>query len=109
MSYFDKQLTCRDCGAGFEFTAGQQEFFASKGFENEPSRCKECQSAKKASQGYGDDSWAGGGGYGGGKSGGYGKGGGGGGKGKGGDGCFKCGATDHWSRECPTGGGGGKW
>jgi len=25
MSYADKQLTCRDCGAGFEFTAGQQE------------------------------------------------------------------------------------
>jgi len=34
MSYYDKELTCRDCGAGFTFTAGQQEFFASKGFEN---------------------------------------------------------------------------
>ena len=34
MSYFDKELSCRDCGAGFTFTAGQQEFFASKGFDN---------------------------------------------------------------------------
>jgi len=51
MSYFDKELACRDCGAGFTFTAGQQEFFASKGFDNEPSRCKDCQSAKKAAQG----------------------------------------------------------
>ena len=42
------------------------------------------------------------GGYGGGYGGG--KGGGGGGKGSG---CFKCGAQDHWSRECPQGGGGG--
>ena len=30
-----------------------------------------------------------------------------GGKGKGGDGCFNCGSTDHWSRECPDGKGGG--
>jgi hypothetical protein len=28
MSYFDKELACRDCGAGFTFTAGQQEFFS---------------------------------------------------------------------------------
>jgi len=106
MSYFDKELACRDCGAGFTFTADQQEFFASKGFDNEPSRCKDCQSAKKAAQG--GDSWggSGGGGY---SGGGYGKGGGGGGKGGkgGGGGCFKCGASDHWSRECPSGGGGG--
>src|SRR5436190_14634340 len=35
----DKQLTCRDCGQGFLFTVGEQEFFASRGFTNEPSRC----------------------------------------------------------------------
>ena len=41
-------MSCRDCGAGFVFTAGQQEFFASKGFDTPPSRCKDCQAAKKA-------------------------------------------------------------
>ena len=39
MSYVDKSLACRDCGAPFSFTAGEQEFYAQKGFTNEPSRC----------------------------------------------------------------------
>lgn len=43
----DKTLICKDCGKEFVFTAGEQEFFASKGFENEPLRCKECRVAKK--------------------------------------------------------------
>ena len=103
--YVDQDLTCRDCGAGFVFSAGQQEFFAEKGFENAPSRCKDCQSAKKAAGG-GGGGWGGGGGGGGKGFGGGGKGGKGGG---GGGGCFKCGASDHWSRECPQGGGGGQW
>jgi CxxC-x17-CxxC domain-containing protein len=47
----DKTLTCRDCGQGFVFTAGEQEFFASRGFTNEPSRCPECRAARKASRG----------------------------------------------------------
>jgi CxxC-x17-CxxC domain-containing protein len=44
--YLDKTLTCRDCGQNFVFTTGEQEFFASKGFTNEPSRCPECRSAR---------------------------------------------------------------
>ena len=32
----DKVLTCRDCGKEFTFTAGEQEFYAEKGFEHEP-------------------------------------------------------------------------
>ena len=43
----DKTLKCKDCGQDFVFTAGEQEFYASKGFENEPQRCKECRAAKK--------------------------------------------------------------
>ena len=39
MSYVDKTLTCSDCGMEFAFDAGEQEFFASKGFVNEPGRC----------------------------------------------------------------------
>ena len=45
--YQDKTLKCKDCGNDFVFTAGEQEFYASKGFENKPSRCKECRAAKK--------------------------------------------------------------
>lgn len=44
----DKTLACKDCGAEFIFTAGEQEFFASKGFVNEPQRCKPCRDAKKS-------------------------------------------------------------
>ncbi len=44
----DKTLVCKDCGKEFVFTAGEQEFYAEKGFENEPTRCKECRDAKKA-------------------------------------------------------------
>lgn len=44
----DKTLTCRDCGVEFPFTASEQEFFAEKGFTNEPGRCPACRAAKKA-------------------------------------------------------------
>ncbi|MDR7867044.1 MAG: zinc-ribbon domain containing protein [Sporomusaceae bacterium] len=43
----DKNLTCRDCGAEFVFTASEQDFFAEKGFTNEPGRCPECRAARK--------------------------------------------------------------
>lgn len=46
--YEDKTLVCKDCGKEFVFTAGEQEFYAEKGFENEPVRCKECRAAKKS-------------------------------------------------------------
>lgn len=45
--YQDKTLVCKDCGKEFVFTAGEQEFYAEKGFQNEPTRCKECRQAKK--------------------------------------------------------------
>lgn len=38
--YNDKTLVCKDCGQEFTFTAGEQEFYAEKGFTNEPQRCK---------------------------------------------------------------------
>lgn len=46
----DKTLTCRDCGASFVFTESEQEFYSSKGFTNEPSRCPECRAARKQNQ-----------------------------------------------------------
>ena len=53
--YQDKTLSCRDCNQDFVFTTGEQEFFASRGFTNEPSRCPACRAERKQSQntGYG--------------------------------------------------------
>ncbi len=45
--YKDKTLVCKDCGQEFTFTASEQEFFAEKGFTNEPQRCKACRDARK--------------------------------------------------------------
>ena len=44
----DKTLVCKDCGQDFIFTVGEQEFYAEKGFQNEPVRCRECRSARKS-------------------------------------------------------------
>lgn len=48
--YEDKTLICKDCGQEFVFTAGEQEFYAEKGFQNEPQRCKACRDKKKSKQ-----------------------------------------------------------
>ncbi|HIS68750.1 MAG TPA: zinc-ribbon domain containing protein [Candidatus Gallacutalibacter stercoravium] len=48
--YEDKTLICKDCGAEFVFTAGEQEFYAEKGFTNEPQRCKACRDARKSAR-----------------------------------------------------------
>ncbi|MEK7863439.1 MAG: zinc-ribbon domain containing protein [Chloroflexota bacterium] len=53
MSLQDKTLTCRDCGQEFIWTAGEQEFYASRGLQNPPSRCPSCRAARRASQGTG--------------------------------------------------------
>jgi CxxC-x17-CxxC domain-containing protein len=63
MEYTDKTLTCSDCGMAFTFSASEQEFFASKGFQNEPGRCPDCRAARKQQRG--------GGSYGGGYDSGY--------------------------------------
>lgn len=47
MMYEDKTLVCKDCGAEFTFTAGEQEFYAEKGFVNDPKRCRNCRDARK--------------------------------------------------------------
>ena len=49
--YTDKTLKCKDCGADFVFTAGEQEFYAEKGFTNEPRRCPTCRQARKQRMG----------------------------------------------------------
>ena len=42
-----EMLECRDCQQQFCFTDGEQAFFAQKGWENKPSRCKTCSAANK--------------------------------------------------------------
>ncbi len=51
----DKVLVCKDCGAEFVFTAGEQEFYAEKGFRNEPTRCKACRNNRKAARNNGGE------------------------------------------------------
>jgi len=57
-TYTDKTLTCRDCSNPFTFTEGEQEFFAQKGFTNEPSRCPECRAANKSRRNGGGTAYA---------------------------------------------------
>ncbi|HEX9015816.1 MAG TPA: zinc-ribbon domain containing protein [Chloroflexota bacterium] len=62
MAFADRTLTCRDCGAQFTFTAGEQEFYATKGFANDPTRCPGCRAthrSQRASGGFGDNRAAG--------------------------------------------------
>jgi CxxC-x17-CxxC domain-containing protein len=47
VSFSDKTLNCRDCGIEFTFTAGEQEFYQTKGLTNEPGRCPECRALRR--------------------------------------------------------------
>ena len=47
MAFEDKTLVCKECGNEFIFSAGEQEFYAEKGFENEPARCRDCRDKRK--------------------------------------------------------------
>jgi hypothetical protein len=48
MSFQDKSIQCLDCKTTFTFTAGEQEFYQTKGFTNEPKRCSSCRRINKA-------------------------------------------------------------
>ncbi|MBQ9478167.1 MAG: zinc-ribbon domain containing protein [Selenomonadaceae bacterium] len=49
MAFEDKTLVCKDCGKEYIFSAGEQEFYAEKGFENEPARCRDCRDKRRRS------------------------------------------------------------
>jgi CxxC-x17-CxxC domain-containing protein len=59
MSLTDQTLYCRDCNQEFTFTVGEQEFYASRGLTNTPSRCPECRAAHKQSRSGQRDSYGG--------------------------------------------------
>jgi CxxC-x17-CxxC domain-containing protein len=42
----DQTLTCRDCGRPFVWSAGEQAFFAARGFTT-PKRCPECRGRRR--------------------------------------------------------------
>ena len=63
----DRAITCVDCGAEFEFTASEQQFYADRQFR-EPRRCPSCRAVRKLSRGGSGDPDRGSGGY---SSGGY--------------------------------------
>ena len=55
--FLDRELVCKDCGETFVWSAGEQEFYAVMGFDNDPRRCPECRRLrrygnKKSSQKY---------------------------------------------------------
>ena len=53
----DKTLVCRDCGREFMFTAGEQAFYAERGFVP-PTRCTSCRATRRAErQMTGDDGY----------------------------------------------------
>ncbi|MDA0734497.1 MAG: zinc-ribbon domain containing protein [Chloroflexi bacterium] len=64
MALSDKTLACGECNANFTFTVGEQEFYATRGYTNEPKRCPECRDARRGQQRGGG---GGGGGFGGGQ------------------------------------------
>ena len=71
MAYEDKVLICLDCDEEFDHTAEDQKRYASRGFTNEPKRCRPCREKRKANAGGGgggyrggrDEGSGGGGGY----------------------------------------------
>ncbi|MFC1945807.1 zinc-ribbon domain-containing protein [Chloroflexota bacterium] len=59
MSFEDKSVQCSDCRTTFTFSSGEQEFFQTKGFTNEPKRCPTCRRANKERRSQsGSDSYA---------------------------------------------------
>jgi CxxC-x17-CxxC domain-containing protein len=63
MSPADKTLQCADCGTSFTFTAEEQDFFAKKGYTNDPKRCPACRQSRRSQR-----NSSGGGGFGGSRS-----------------------------------------
>ncbi len=69
--YTDRTMTCADCGQEFTFTAGEQEFYAQRGFTESPKRCTSCRQIRKSQRNRSDGA-PGGDSYGGGNGGGNG-------------------------------------
>lgn len=51
----DRTLVCRECEASFTFTAGEQEFYQSRGLVHDPARCPECRASRRRGGGFRSD------------------------------------------------------
>jgi CxxC-x17-CxxC domain-containing protein len=65
MVYSDKTLACAQCGQEFTFSADDQQYHASRGYQD-PKRCPSCRAERRNSQGGGSYGSSYGGGSGGG-------------------------------------------
>lgn len=52
MNYTDRSLTCVECGNDFVFSSDDQEFHASRGYQD-PKRCPSCRASRRANSGGG--------------------------------------------------------
>ena len=43
----DRTIVCVECSQSFVFTAGEQEFYQTKGLMNEPRRCPDCRNTRR--------------------------------------------------------------
>jgi len=46
-TFLDRELVCKDCGEAFVWSAGEQEFYAVMGFDNDPARCPACRRQRR--------------------------------------------------------------
>ena len=44
--FYDRKISCIDCGRKFFWTIGEQIFFRDKGLQNPPKRCRRCKRNK---------------------------------------------------------------
>lgn len=47
MTLRDKEIHCTDCGTQFGFSVEEQSFYAQKGLDHEPRRCKQCRTVRR--------------------------------------------------------------
>lgn len=45
--FVDMMLRCQTCGRNFVFSSEKQEFYAERGFKNEPKKCEDCRNAQR--------------------------------------------------------------
>lgn len=47
MDFQDKTLTCRECSKEFAWSADEQKFYADKGLQHPPGKCRDCRRKAK--------------------------------------------------------------
>jgi CxxC-x17-CxxC domain-containing protein len=50
VEFEDRTLVCADCGSQFTFSASDQEFHSSRGYQD-PKRCPDCRQARRTERG----------------------------------------------------------